>query len=159
CHNDLALVLIDRNRPHEAEAALRTAISLRPDLAVPRCNLGRALRAQGRFHDSLAAYRRGRDLAALNPQGNYPFDRWVREAGRRVELDRRLPAVLRGDDRPAGENEELEFLQLLHSKRWYATAARFADDLFTARPALADDVARSVRYNAACAAALAGCGE
>jgi serine/threonine-protein kinase len=159
CHNDLALVLMDRNRPHEAEAAMRTAVRLRPDIGLLRCNLGLALRAEGRFNDSLAAFCRGRDLMAGMRQGNYPFDRWVSEAERLVELDRRVEAVLRGDDRPADEKEELEFLQLLQYKRWFAAATRYAAGLFDTRPAVAGDVSRPVRYNAACFAALAGCGE
>src|SRR5262249_34405677 len=37
--------------------------------------------------------------------------------------------------------------------------ARFSRDAFVAEPKLAEDVAAGTRYDAACAAALAGCGQ
>jgi hypothetical protein len=46
----------------------------------------------------------------------------------------------------------------LRWKSHYAAAARFYTDAFGARPNLADDLHRQLRYNAACAAALAGSG-
>jgi hypothetical protein len=41
----------------------------------------------------------------------------------------------------------------------YAAAARFFDEAFAAQSSLADDLSSQHRYNAACAAALAGCGQ
>ena len=38
-------------------------------------------------------------------------------------------------------------------------AARFYEEAFAAQPKLADDLGAAHRYNAACAAALAGCGQ
>jgi serine/threonine-protein kinase len=43
-------------------------------------------------------------------------------------------------------------------KKLYAGAARFYGGALRAAPKLAEDVPGSTRYNAACAAALAGCG-
>ncbi len=48
---------------------------------------------------------------------------------------------------------------MCHIKKLYAAAAHFYGDAFTAEPKLADDVRGGARYNAACAAALAGCGQ
>src|SRR5262249_30251490 len=44
-------------------------------------------------------------------------------------------------------------------KRLYATAAMFYAEAFAHDPKLADDLRNQYRYNAACAAALAGCGQ
>jgi serine/threonine-protein kinase len=44
-------------------------------------------------------------------------------------------------------------------ERRLAAAARFYGDAFAADPKLADDLKASHRYNAACYAALAGCGQ
>src|SRR5262249_12573258 len=44
-------------------------------------------------------------------------------------------------------------------KKHYAAAARFFRDAFTAEPQRAEAVPESSRYDAACAAALAGCGQ
>jgi hypothetical protein len=43
-------------------------------------------------------------------------------------------------------------------RKQYAAAARFYEEAFTAQPKLAEEL-NSHRYNAACAAALAGCGQ
>jgi hypothetical protein len=81
----------------------------------------------------------------------------VKELGR---LDDRLSAVLEGKAQPKDAAERLVFAQLcqLNRKR-YAAAERFYEEFFAAQPALADDLSSGRRYNAACAAALAGCGQ
>jgi eukaryotic-like serine/threonine-protein kinase len=56
--------------------------------------------------------------------------------------------------------ECLAFAQICERpRRYYAAAARFSADAFTRQPALAADLQREHRYSAACAAALAGCGQ
>ncbi|HZV08052.1 MAG TPA: hypothetical protein VE999_23415, partial [Gemmataceae bacterium] len=44
-------------------------------------------------------------------------------------------------------------------KKLYAASARWYAEAFAAQPGLADNPASGHRYNAACAAALAGCGQ
>src|SRR4029077_16139708 len=73
-------------------------------------------------------------------------------------LDARLPAVLLGMERPAAA-EEIEFARLCILKKDFAAAARFSRDAFAAEPKLAEVVPTGNRYVAACAAALAGCGQ
>jgi hypothetical protein len=72
-----------------------------------------------------------------------------------------LPKVLQGETEPATAAERLELASLcrLPCKRLHATAARFAAVAFAADPKLADDLKQQHRYNAACCAALAGCGK
>src|SRR5262245_65879275 len=74
-------------------------------------------------------------------------------------LDDKLPALLKGTEKPASAAERLELRQLCHVKQLYAAAARFSRDAFVAEPKLAADEAAGTRYYAACAAALAGCGQ
>jgi hypothetical protein len=66
---------------------------------------------------------------------------------------------LKGTEKPAGAAEQLELAQVCLLKRAYATAARFSRDAFAADPKLAADLPSEARYDAACAAALAGCGQ
>src|SRR6516162_8684796 len=47
----------------------------------------------------------------------------------------------------------------MRCKKRYAAAVRFFRDAFAEKPKLADDLNAGHRYNAACAAALAGCGQ
>ncbi len=75
-----------------------------------------------------------------------------------LTLEARLPAVLRGEVKPADAAETLQFAEVCRLKTQYADAARLSAAAFADKPTLADNVAAAYRYNAACAAALAGCG-
>ncbi|MGH7170897.1 MAG: hypothetical protein ACRELG_11515, partial [Gemmataceae bacterium] len=77
-----------------------------------------------------------------------------------VELDSRLPDILSGQKRIADTAECLALARLcqMPCKKLYAVAVRFYRDAFSAQPKQADDLIVQHRYNAACAAALAGCG-
>jgi serine/threonine-protein kinase len=78
---------------------------------------------------------------------------------RYAALDPRLPEILRGTEKPANAAEQLDLARLCVFKKQYAAAARFSRDAFTAEPKLAEAVPEATRYDAACAAALAGCGQ
>src|SRR5207244_2549054 len=65
---------------------------------------------------------------------------------------------LLGNDRPANARECLQFAMLCRFKKQYTAAAGFAGEAFARAPSLAEDHRTHQRYNAACAAALAGCG-
>jgi hypothetical protein len=69
--------------------------------------------------------------------------------------------VLDGKERPADVQEMLAFADLCYQPflKRYAAAARFWTDAFTADARLPDDWKAHHRYNAACCAALAGCGQ
>jgi len=76
-----------------------------------------------------------------------------------LALEARLPAVLQGKDRPADATERLQFANICAFQKRDAAAAQLRRETFTATPQLADDLDAGHRYNAACAAALAGCGQ
>jgi eukaryotic-like serine/threonine-protein kinase len=73
-----------------------------------------------------------------------------------------LPAFRRGEYRPRDEGERLALLAgQLASYQFQGlqgAAARLYSDAFAAQPQLAEDVPAGIRYHAARAAALAGCG-
>jgi serine/threonine-protein kinase len=71
----------------------------------------------------------------------------------------RLPAVLKGEDRPKAADEGLTLAQMCYEKALHAAAARLWADALSAEPKLAEDRQTLHRYNAACAAALAGTGQ
>jgi tetratricopeptide (TPR) repeat protein len=139
----------------EAVVAYGKAIAIEPSYAEAHCNQGDALTRMGQFAPALAAYQRGHELGRQRPDWRFPSDVWVRDAQRRVELDRQLPAFLRGDRQPKGADEQLELARLCRSKRLYVSAVRFYNDAFAAQPALG----ASHRYDAACYAALASAGQ
>jgi tetratricopeptide (TPR) repeat protein len=72
-------------------------------------------------------------------------------------LDARLAAILKGVQQPKGEAERLALAQRAYDKGFHATAARLFGEALRANPKLADSREAAHRYNAACAAALAGC--
>jgi eukaryotic-like serine/threonine-protein kinase len=69
-----------------------------------------------------------------------------------------LPAFLDGKYQPQDNDERLALLGICQFKNRTRAMARLYADAFAAAPSLADDLGAGHRYNAARAAALAGCG-
>src|SRR5262249_41943688 len=84
----------------------------------------------------------------------YPSAQWVAECERLVQLDGRLPGVLKGDDRPKDVPEQIEFAAVCALKRLPAAASRLYHEALSARPGMTGHL-----YPAACAAVQAGCGQ
>ena len=141
-----------------AVASYGEAIRLKPDYAEAHCNLGLALRQQGLYAESLAEFRVGHELGSKRADWRYPSAKWVARAEQLAALADRLPAILRGDDRPADNAERLALASIFYATKRHAAAARRWAEAFEADPKLADDLPAARRYDAACAAALAGCG-
>ena len=76
-----------------------------------------------------------------------------------VALDARLSAIIKGDQQPKDNAERLRLAQRAYDKALHATAARLWAEALAADPKLGDDRQAQHRYNAACAAAMAGCWE
>ena len=158
-HYNLGKALRDQGKLEDAVAEYSTALRLKPDYAEAHCNLGGVFREQGRFAEALVELKRGHELGSKNPNWQYPSAEWVRETERLVELDRKLPAIVSGQGKPSDELEMLGFAQLCYDKKLHGASARFWSEAFQAQPKLADDMQVQHRYNAACAAALAGSGQ
>jgi serine/threonine protein kinase/Flp pilus assembly protein TadD len=157
-HYNLGNALRAKGQLEGAIAEYREVIRLKEDFAEAHCNLAGALRQQGEFREALAELRRGHELGSRSPRWRYPSAEWVRQGERLVELDEQLPAFLAGKTRPAGPAERIELAGLCSLKRFHRAAARFYEEAFAAQPRLAEALGAGHRYNAACAAALAGCG-
>jgi tetratricopeptide (TPR) repeat protein len=158
-HYNLGNTLRDQRRPGEAEAEYRSALALQSDHAEAHCNLGLLLGQLGRCAEALKELRRGHELGLRRPGWAYPSARWVSDAERLAAVDERLPGVIKGDDRPADAAEALIFARLCSNRWLHALAARLYGEAFHADPSLADDLRALHRHHAACAAALAGCGQ
>jgi Flp pilus assembly protein TadD len=158
-HYNLGNALKDQGKLDEAAAAYREAIRLKPDDAEAHCNLADLLRLQGKYSESLAEVRRGHELGTKRPGWPYPSAEWVHRAERLVELESRLPAVLRGDDQPKDAAERLEFAYFAYNTKQFGPAVRLFAESFRSDPKLADEIEAWNRYNAACAAALATAGK
>jgi Flp pilus assembly protein TadD len=160
-HYNLGLVYHRQGKLADAAAEYRKTIDLDPKDAEARCNLGGILMMQGNFAAALPEVRRGHDLGSRRANWNYPSADWVRQAERLVEVESKLPKILGGEVAPAdaAESALLGWLCKQPYKQLNAVAARYYGEAFTLEPRLAEDLRSLHRYNAACAAALAGCGQ
>jgi serine/threonine-protein kinase len=156
-HNNLGNVLKAQGRLAEAEAEFRAAVKLNNDFLEAYRNLGHVLRLQGRFVEALAAYQRWHQLEL--PRWRAASARWVKEAKRLIEMDKKLPELLKDPTkRSSNPAEQIELAQVCRFKGWFASAVGFYAAAFAATPALAEQGKPVNRYRAACAAGLAGCG-
>jgi Flp pilus assembly protein TadD len=156
-HDALGAALWDTGRADEAVALFREAIRLDPRFAPAYSNLGRALLEQGEFDEAIESLRRGH-YGPVGTDRRSPSAAILREAERMATLDLRLPALLRGADRPVDAAESAAFARLCFAKQLYAASARLWREAFAGRPSLADDPRGGHRHRAARAAALAGAG-
>jgi tetratricopeptide (TPR) repeat protein len=157
----LGKALGDKGQIQEAIAAYGEAIRLKKDYPEAHCNLGLLLLGQGRFADARRYLRRGHELGSKDPRWANPSAQWVEGCERLLELDGKLPAILNGQKQPADPAERLALADLcqMPCKKLYAAATRFFEAAFAAEPKLGDNLNAPHRYNAACAAAQAGCGQ
>ena len=123
--------------------------SREPDLsAVPGQSLTNLIKAARGLGDSEGVAEAERELAKLRDSDPAM-----------VALDARLSAIIRGDQQPKDNRERLQLAQRAYDKALHAAAAKLWADALDADPKLAEDRQAQHRYNAACAAALAGCGQ
>jgi hypothetical protein len=134
----------------------RTAIT--PDFALAHCNLGFVLQDKGLFSEALEEFERGHKLGLKQTGWSNPSAQWIRTCRRMLELEARLPALLKNESRIKDDDERLTIADLCYKKSLPAASARFYGETFADRPRIGEDLATGHRYNAACAAAMAGCG-
>jgi tetratricopeptide (TPR) repeat protein len=157
-HYNLGIALRVKGYVDGAIAAYQETIRLKKDFPEAHCNLGHILRAKGQFAEALTHLRRGHQLGSKDPRWHYPSAQWVEQCERLVEFDDKLPAILSGTEQPANASERAEYANVCQLKQLYAAATRLYQEAFTAQALLGAAPGNGVRYNAACASALAGCG-
>jgi tetratricopeptide (TPR) repeat protein len=158
-HCNLGVALKEQGKLDEAIAEFRKALELDSRHAGAHCNLGNALKEKGEFRQALREFRRGHELGSQSPGWQYPSADWVRQCERLVELFEKLPGFLNGKIAPRTSTERIELAGLCALKHLNRAAARFYEEAFAADAKLVEDPTVPHCYNAACAAALAGCGQ
>jgi serine/threonine protein kinase/Flp pilus assembly protein TadD len=158
-HINLGNALFAKGDLEEAIRSYRTAIEIDPELGRAHGALGQALIAQGDFAEARTATQRALQLLPKDPL--YPLvSQQLQTCENFLALDSKLTAVLKGEAIPAAADEQLGLAKLCQEhKKLYAAAARFFADAFASEPKRAEDLRIQARYNAACVAALAGCGQ
>jgi serine/threonine protein kinase/Flp pilus assembly protein TadD len=158
-HFGLGQELFAMGHRDEAIRELRQAITLDgQNVGLAPFFLGAFLRIAGRYDEAASTLRRVRERVKDDPDQVRKVDGELALVQRDAALATRLPAVLRGDDRPADSAERLEFARLAFDRRLHAAAARLYAAALAADPKLAEDRNSGHRYNAASAAAQAAAG-
>ncbi len=172
----LGRALAESGKTDEGIETCREAIRLQPTYYLARMTLANVLRGAGQLEDAIAEYKEvvrmrpddawvHRNLADLlysmrrYDEGIDAYREVIRLDPRLSVLDRRLTAVFRGDDRPTGDAERLEFAHLCMMKGLHAASARLRESAFVSSPGLANDLKTYARYNGACSASLAATGQ
>jgi serine/threonine protein kinase/Flp pilus assembly protein TadD len=159
-HLNLGNALKARGQLDEAIAECRLAIEFKKDYAEAHCNLGQLLRRTGHFREAVEELRQGHELGKQTPGWHYRSDQWLEEAEKDLRTEERLSAVLQGKAQPKDASECIAFARNCQQfRKLQGAAVRFYEEAFTADPTLTENLAGSYRYHAACAAALAGCGQ
>jgi serine/threonine-protein kinase len=159
-HHNLGMALRDQGKSEVAIAEFREAIRLDGELVgeAPFA-LGDTLRRLGRYGEAIDHYRRLREQVQDNPRLRPRAAAALADAEREAALARRLPAVIRGEEKPKDAAEGLQFARLADHARRFGPSARLYAEAFRIDPGLAEDMGAWNRYLAACSAAMAGAGK
>jgi tetratricopeptide (TPR) repeat protein len=158
-HGNLGMALMAKGKVGEAIVYFRKAIELDPKLPETYGALGEALLTKGQCTLARDATARALELLADNHPLRALVSRQLQKCEKFAKLEARLPRLLTGEDKPASVQESLDITVLCQAKRLHAAFARFSAHTFAAEPKLADHLPAALRYNAACAAALAAAGK
>ncbi|MGO9470464.1 MAG: tetratricopeptide repeat protein, partial [Isosphaeraceae bacterium] len=157
-HN-LGAAFTMQGKVEEGIAEFRAAIRLEPDDVQAHNHLGVTLRSRGEFTEAIAELRKARDLAKTDAALARQIEQDLIATEQQALIAARLPTVLSGKRKPADAAESLGFARLCYDRKLHGASARMWTDAFQAEPKLAGDMQAGNRYNAACAAALAGSGQ
>jgi tetratricopeptide (TPR) repeat protein len=160
-HNNLGIVLKAAGQLEEAAREFHKAIELDPKIAHPHAVLARTLFQLGRFAEAREAGRRSLELLPPEHPLRPVVTSDLRQCEESLALEDKLDAIRAGKEKPTDDAQRLVLARLCQQpfKKLYAASFRFYRQAFANDPKLADDLERQHRYNAACAAALAGCGQ
>jgi eukaryotic-like serine/threonine-protein kinase len=138
----------------KAIAAWREAVRLDPEDRIVWYWLGVQLNVAGEFASSVEALRRAIEMKGVSiPADAGPI---LARTEAYVRLEPRLPAVLRGEDRPKDVAETILFARMCNSLQRYAATVRFCEEAFARDPSSAEDPGAG-RVSAARNAVLGGC--
>ena len=153
-HYCLGLALGEQGRMPEAIAAFRAAIDRKAGHGEAQGNLGFALQQVGQYREAQEALSRSHDLLPMGHPGRAAIKKLISACARLAALDDRLPAVLARKAEPGDATERADFASVCLAKGLVAASTGLYEEAFRERP----ELAAGRRYDAARAAALAGCG-
>jgi tetratricopeptide (TPR) repeat protein len=121
---NLGGILCDEKHDYDgAIAEFHAALRLKPDLGKANFTLGVGLRQKAQFREALASLQRAQQPGYKHPDPESSA-RLLRETEGMVMLERKLPAILAGQAKPADAAETLGFAQLCYEKKLHTASAR-----------------------------------
>ncbi len=137
-HYNIGSALVYQHRFAEAEPEFHKSVANNPKLPKAHIALGKVYYWLGKFPQAGAANRQGIDLL---PAGD-SLRRWCEQHQKELErlhaLDKRLPVVLTGNDRPDIDDLLTMARMCQRLKKQNRAAARLYEQAFKLQPALAD---------------------
>jgi len=160
-HVNLATLAYNAYRFDSAVEHAQKALDVEPDFEQALGVLGESQMAQYRLAEAAATLHRAVTVTQPKPGKKAdPLRERLTTAYARVQklqaLERRLPALVAGREKAEDGGEALQVAWLLAHQAQYAAAAEFFGVAFELEPALANNVQAGNRFNAACAALVAG---
>jgi serine/threonine protein kinase/Flp pilus assembly protein TadD len=157
---NLGVIYGNQRRFDDAIATFQKAADISPTFPNAWGALGQALIDRGRFAEAVAALDKAVVLLSPDDTRLRPhFLRLQTLSHQLLALDKKLTAHESHANPKATPADLIEWAWICsHYKRHYAKSARLAAEAFAKDPSCAGDLKAARRYNAACAAALAGCG-
>jgi tetratricopeptide (TPR) repeat protein len=154
------IALAAKDRPKDAEEQYREAIRLWPDVLESYTFLGELLEKSLHFEEARRTYLRGLEKLSDKDEVN-ELKSALKKCEDFIESDTKLSKILKGEAEPANNAERFKLARFcLLNRKLYFTAVRFFREAFALEPEASEKLhAPEGRYNAACAAALAGCGQ
>ena len=129
-----------------------------PSTPRPTATLGGASRVKAITPGRSQCIEGGTRWDPSGPSGGTPRRNGSRMPSGWRALAIRLPALLKGNDRPEEIADSLAVAKMCYDTKRFAAAARFWAEALEADPRIGDDRRATHRYDAACAAALAAAG-
>jgi tetratricopeptide (TPR) repeat protein len=157
-HSLLGFCLTELGALDAAIAALQQAIALDPRFELPHRHMGSALAGKGKLDEAIACFKKALELDPDDFERNLlrtslaSLEKDAEAKQRAAQEGKMLAEILRGELRPVDAGERAEFARLCLAHGYNVAAARLCQEGFA-------DLGTPARYNAACAAALAGCGK
>jgi tetratricopeptide (TPR) repeat protein len=156
--NDLGMLLRAQGRSEEALSTFQKAAKADPRSIVAWDGLALSLLDIDRFTEARAAEERLLELSKTEAERRMRRQR-LTHCDELLSVQADIPAMLTGKQQPEKVSVQLALAEwCLKNKRLSATAEGYYETALSAQPARADDLDVGNRFDAACAAALAGCG-
>ena len=149
----------EQDKLDDAIVEFHESIRIKPDYVFGYTNLGLSLRIQGKIDEAIEAFREGQGQVKTNPALLQSIDRELAATERRQGLVERLPEVIQGKERPKDAEEGVVFAAMCSERKLYFSSANLLEQALRDDPKLAENTQAVHRFNAACAAALAGTGQ